>query len=62
VFKADLQEVGCGALDWIDQAQDRDRWRAIANEITWLHPYVYVFIFYVTAHSIPQIVTDILLK
>jgi len=23
----DLQEVGCGCMDWIGLAQDRDRWR-----------------------------------
>jgi len=27
-IKMDLQEVGFGSMDWIDQAQDRDRWRA----------------------------------
>jgi hypothetical protein len=25
-IKMDLQEVGCGCLDWIKLAQDRDRW------------------------------------
>jgi len=24
-IKMDIQEVGCGAMDWIDLAQDRDR-------------------------------------
>jgi hypothetical protein len=28
-----LQEVGCDDMDWIDAAQDRDRWRALVNAI-----------------------------
>jgi len=27
----DLQEVGCEDIDWIDLAEDWDRWRALVN-------------------------------
>ena len=31
-IKMGLQEVGYGGMDWIEQAQDRERWCAILNE------------------------------
>ena len=29
----DLQEVGCGYMDWIGLAQDRDRWRTLVSAV-----------------------------
>jgi len=28
-----VQKVGCGGMDWIDVAQDKDRWRSLANAV-----------------------------
>jgi hypothetical protein len=32
-IRTDLQEVGCGYVNWIGLAQDRDRWRTRASPV-----------------------------
>ena len=32
-IRMDLQEVGCGYMDWIGLAQDRDRWRKLLSAV-----------------------------
>ena len=31
--RVDLQAVGCGYMDWIGLAQDRDRWRMLVSAV-----------------------------
>ena len=32
-IRMDLQEVGCGYMDWIGRAKDRDRWRTLVSAV-----------------------------
>jgi hypothetical protein len=32
-IKMNLREVGCGCMDWIELAQDSDRWQALVNVV-----------------------------
>jgi hypothetical protein len=33
IIRMDLQEVGCGDVDWIGLAQDRDGWRRLVSAV-----------------------------
>jgi hypothetical protein len=32
-IKMDFREIGWGGMDWIDLAQDRDKWRVLVNTV-----------------------------
>jgi hypothetical protein len=32
-IKLEIEKVGCGGMDWIELAQDRNRWRALVNAV-----------------------------
>jgi hypothetical protein len=32
-IKMDFQEVGCGGMDWIELAQDMNKWRALVKVV-----------------------------
>jgi hypothetical protein len=32
-IKMDLRKIGCGGIDWIDLAQDRNQWRALVDTV-----------------------------
>jgi hypothetical protein len=31
--RMDLQEVGCGCVDWMELAEDKDRWRELVSAV-----------------------------
>jgi hypothetical protein len=33
-IRMDMREIGCGSVEWIQSAQDRERWRALVNTAT----------------------------
>ena len=33
IIKMDLQEMGCAGMNWIELAQDRERWRALMTVV-----------------------------
>jgi len=33
IIRMDLQEVGCGYMDWVGLAQDTDRWRTLVSAV-----------------------------
>jgi hypothetical protein len=33
-IRVGIREIGWGSVDWIQLAQDRDRWRALVNTVT----------------------------
>jgi len=33
IIRMDLREVGCGCVDWMELAQDRDSWRALVSGV-----------------------------
>ena len=32
-IEMDFHKVGCGIMDWIELAQEKDRWRALVNAV-----------------------------
>ena len=45
----DLQEVGGGCVDWMELAQDRDRWWALVSSVftIWDPIHIYIYIIYI---------------
>jgi hypothetical protein len=35
-IKMDIHEVECGGIDWIELAQDRDKWRALVKVVMYI--------------------------
>jgi hypothetical protein len=39
-IRMDLQEVGCGYMDWIGLGQDRDRWRTLVSAYLYIRCFI----------------------
>ena len=44
-IRLDLQEVGCGYVEWIGLAQDRDRWRTLVIAVMNLRVLIFINVF-----------------
>jgi len=53
-IKMDLQELGCGGVDWIDLAQDKNRYRAFVNSVMDIRGLKYARNFLTSLHELSK--------